>query len=158
MNKALLQNRPIALTLIAAAFLFSGLQSFFNMLVSLFEGRISIDPGFVLVPGGIGLLCLSNGWRKFALVCLVLVAILLYGLGMFEFVRPGQLNLRWNGQQFHGAARLFALVSLVLVGGSLVCWAILTLTSPDIVRLFSRDSKPPTAVATRPESPPLVNG
>ena len=71
----MLTNRPIALSLIAAAFIFQGIEAIVGMIGSFSFGKVNINLMFLLLFAGIGLLRLSDGWRKFTLACLGLVAV-----------------------------------------------------------------------------------
>jgi hypothetical protein len=142
----MLQNRPIALTLIAAALMYGGVDAILGIVGSFSVGRININLAFLLLPAGIGLLRLSDAWRKFTLVCLGLAGAFIVGLIVYECIRPGQMPVTWFGQLTHGRARYYLFGGLVAIFGFLLGWVFHTLTRPEIRSLFakgrtSRDEK-----------------
>lgn len=163
MQKFLLQNRPIGLTIIAAAPMLQGLEALMGMVGALSQGKLNINLTVLALFAGIGLLKLSEGWRKFTLVCLGLLAIGLVGVVVYETVRPGQMQVTWYAAVVTGGARypLFAAIWLFCAG--IVWWAYRTLTHPEIVALFKRppgapprpwpEGDPTAPVVTLPDLP-----
>jgi hypothetical protein len=136
---AMLQNRPIALTLIAAALMLGGLEAIIDIVGALSFGRLNLNLAFLLLPAGIGLLRLSDGWRKFTLCCVGLAAAIVVGLAVYEAVRPGHMPVTWFGVRTQGVPRYLVFLSLVGIAGFLLYWSYRTLTCDEIKRLFAKE-------------------
>lgn len=134
----MLQNRPIALTLIAAALLFQGIEAIIGIIGSLSAGRLNINLMFLMLFAGIGLLRLSDGWRKFTLVCLGIAGLGMAGMVIFEIFRPGKIPVTWFGTVTTGVFRYMLFAAIWSIGGALLWWAYRTLTRPEIAGLFKR--------------------
>lgn len=132
----MLENRPIALTLIAATLLYQGIEAFVGMIGSLSDGRVNINFVVIMLFAGIGLLRLSNGWRMFTLFCLVLGAVIMAGLVVFEVIFPGKVPVRWFGTVTSGVFRYMVFAVVEIFAGAIIWWAYRTLTSPTIEALF----------------------
>jgi hypothetical protein len=150
----MLANRPIALSLIAAAFIFQGIEAVVGMIGSFSFGKVNINLMFLLLFAGIGLLQLSDGWRKFTLACLGLVTVVMSGMVVFEVFRPGKIPVTWFGMVTSGAPRYVLFTIIWIIAGIVVWWAYRTLTHPAIVVLFKKgpDHEPPepTAMSVTP--------
>lgn len=139
----MLTNRPIALSLIAAAFIFQGIEAIVGMIGSFSFGKVNINLMFLLLFAGIGLLRLSDGWRKFTLACLGLVAVAMAGMAVFEVFRPGKIPVTWFGTVTSGAPRHMLFATIWIIAGIVLWWAYRTLTHPAIVALFKNGSNQP---------------
>ncbi len=137
----MLQTRPIALTLIAAALLYAGLEAIVGMIGAISMGRINVNLAFLLLPAGIGLLRLSDGWRKFTLFCVCIAGLILLGLVAYEIIRPGQMPVTWFGSQTHGAPRYLLFVFIAGIGAAFLLWVFHTLTRHEIRSLFQSEAQ-----------------
>lgn len=135
----MLRNRPIGLVLVAAALIVLGLQAMVEAVVAWNDGRITLNSAFLLVPAGIGLLRLSDGWRKFSLYSLGLGAVWLVALLVYEIARPGQSAVTWFGTRPEGAFRYAFFGAVIAIGSLVIGFAFHTLTRPEIKRLFRSD-------------------
>jgi hypothetical protein len=75
---------PIGVRIVAWLFLLEGFSSIAGSVISLFHGNFNFDLfGIISIYAGLGLLRLSNGWRWYALIVIVLqltVATILFFL------------------------------------------------------------------------------
>lgn len=148
----MLQNRPIALTLIAAALIFQGIEAIIGMIGAFSAGNVNINLMFILLFAGIGLLRLSDGWRKFTVVCLWLGGLAVVAMVVFEVFRPGRIPVTWFGEITTGTFRYILFAALLGLAGMLVWWALRTLTRPEITLLFKGEPNQisePTAASGR---------
>ena len=148
----MLQNRPIALTLLAAVLLYSGLDAVWGMIAALDAGRLNLNLGILFIPAGIGLLRLSDGWRKFTIFCIGIAALAVVGLITYEIFRPGRLPVTWFGRQMQGVPRYVLFVSILGLGAYLLYWAFRTLTRIEIRSMFHQETP---NHETEPHSPSL---
>jgi hypothetical protein len=149
----MLANRPIALSLIAVAFIFQGIEAIVGMIGSLSFGKVNINLMFLLLFAGIGLLRLSDGWRRFTLACLGLAAVAMAGMSIFEVIRPGKIPVTWFGTVTSGASRYVLFATIWIIAGTVLWWAYRTLTHPAIGALFKKgpnQSPEPTAMSVTP--------
>jgi len=152
----MLANRPIALSLIAAALLLQGIEAIVGMIGSASFGRVNINFMFLLLFAGIGLLRLSDGWRKFTLVCIGLVAVVMAGMVVFEVCRPGVIPVTWSGTMTSGAPRYIIFATIWIIAGALLWWAYRTLTHPTIVALFKKEPNQPPEPTPMSVTPPAA--
>ena len=138
----MLQNRPIVLVLLAAALIYAGLDAIYATVGLWSSGRLGLNFAFLLVPAGIGLLRLSEGWRRFTLYTLMLAVIGLFGFLGYEIVRPGQMAVSWFGTRVEGVFRYVIFGALLGCGSLVVSWAFHTLTRPEIKHLFEVNAEP----------------
>lgn len=151
----MLQNRPIALSLIAAALIYFGIDAITGTIGALSVGRVNVNLAFLLLPAGIGLLRLSDGWRRFTLFCICLAGLFTVGLVVYEAVRPGQMPMTWFGSQTQGGPRYLLFAFIVGVIAFLLYWAFHTLTREEIRSLFIKKELPePTPPSVTPPAEP----
>ena len=134
----MVQNRPIALTLLAAVLLYAGLDAIMGIVGSFSAGRVNVNLAVLLLPAGIGLLCLSEGWRKFTLFCIGLATLILLALVIYEGFSPGKMPVTWFGRPTQGFSRYILFVFIFCVVAAFLFWAFHTLTRPEIRILFLR--------------------
>ena len=141
-HRIMIRNRPIALVIVAGAFLCAGLMTFVDSAMVWSAGRFDLNIGIFFVPTAIGLLRLSSGWRRFALYSLVFNALALVFCIAYELVRPGQMAVNWFGTRTEGALRSAVFGGVIGICFLVGWWSFRTLMRPEIRSLFRSDAEP----------------
>ena len=131
---------PSGLKIVAYLFVIFGLLAVVEMIVSLFNGRLSLNLGVLQLPIGVGILNLRRGWHTCALVFLALSLMFLpvFCLGVL-FPPLGTADLKVIGMRIGGAPKGIVL-AIAVAAFCLLLWQFRVLTRSDIRRLFSPSS------------------
>lgn len=130
-----MQPVPKSLKIVAYLFIVFGAFAAIDMVLALFNNRLSINLGAIGIFVGIGLLQLKQIWWKvaFFLICLGLVftPIMLF----FSFFRPMPVNF------FSMRSDPYSVLPGILVSifaFAITCWQYKVLNSPAVRQLFGR--------------------
>ena len=126
---------PTSLRVVAVLFILDGVTSSIAVLVSAMHGELNINFGLLGFFIGPGLLCLSSGWRRCALVLtwFGLIGVPLATMLMLSF--NGPLHFKLFGQEVCEAPKLLGLIFAVFIFG-LTLWQYRVLTREDVRQLF----------------------
>ena len=129
------QPAPASLKIVAGLFIFGGICSAIEVIVSLMHNHINLNFGVLGLFIGPGLRRFSPSWRTCALVFLWIGLI---GIPIIAFVlmtRPGPLDLKVFGQKVGHAPEELGL-AIAAVAFLLTLWQYRVLTRPDVRDLF----------------------
>ena len=129
------KQAPLALKIVAALFIISGVFAALEVLVSLTHGRIELRLGVVGIFIGLGLLHFRRGWRTCALL---FTWIVLGFIPFFVFLAlAGERSLHFElfGQQVGETSPNLALLVAAVVF-AITLWQYRILTRQDVVELF----------------------
>lgn len=133
-------DNPTALRAVAGLFVFEGVCSAIEVVVSLLHSHISLNFGVLALCIGPGLLRHDRTWRTWALVFLWIGLI---GIPLFCLIalRQNTVDLDLFGVQ---VAKIPAVVGLTFAIAIflLTFWQYRVLTRPDIKALFEESSEP----------------
>lgn len=109
---------PRALRLVAFLFLYNGISAVITILVSVLNNRLQLDFSVIGIFVCIGLLQLSDGWRRCAIVLTLLGIIMIPVVGILSLSAPhANINfLGIIGPEIPARYRLFYLPLLVWSG------------------------------------------
>ena len=136
------RQAPLALKIVAALFIISGIVAALEVLVSLARHRLSLNFGVLGIFIGLGLLRFRRGWRTCALVLtwLGLIFAPVFAVLVLAGARP--IHIKILGQQIGHARRAEAFFIAAGVF-ALALWQYRVLTRPDVVRLFDDHAERP---------------
>jgi len=126
---------PISLKIVAWLFIFFGVCSVIEIIVSLLHNNININLGVLGLFIGPGLLRLSRGWRTCALVFIWIALIGLPVFALLALTARGPADLKLFGQLIGHAPKELALVGTAVLF-LLALWEYRVLTRPDVRGLF----------------------
>ena len=129
------QPPPTSLKIVAGLFIFGGVCSAIEVVVSLMHSHININFGVLGLFIGLGLLRFSRGWRTCALVFLWIALIGVPLIALLFMASQGPLDFKVFGQKVRHASKGFALATAAVVF-VLALWQYRVLTRPDIRELF----------------------
>lgn len=143
--------RPISITIIAALFILSGINSAWDIVYGMFHDRLNINLGVLTIPVGVGLIkgrSSSRWWAKFWIGLLFVVCLIVAGL----FVLQVDMTPSFHGKKllFPGAETLVIL--FFLTSGILGVCAWRALSSPKNAPFFDDFAEPDS-----PLTPPKVS-
>ncbi len=133
------QPPPTSLKIVAGLFIFSGVCSAIDVVVSLMHSHININFGVLGLFIGPGLLRFSRGWRTCALVFLWIALIGVPIIALLLMVSQGPFDFKVFGQKVGHASKGFGL-AIAAVVFVLALWQYRVLTRPDIRKLFGVDN------------------
>ena len=126
---------PTSLKVVAFLFVLSGVFSLIEIIVSLMYGRLDTDFKIFGLFISLGLLRLSRGWWKCALVFLWIEMIGL-PISMIIFMNAfGPIEYKLFGQGMGHVSKGFT-ITFIALGFALAVWQYRVLTRPNVRRLF----------------------
>jgi len=143
---------PTSLKIVAGLFIFSGICSVIDVIISLMHGNVNFNFGVLGLFIGPGLLRLRPAWRTCALVFIWIAMIVVPLATLLMLVNPGPIDISIFGRKVGHASKVFGvLIGVVLF--VLTIWQYRILTRPDVRRLFGlypRRPSPPPDLDTSP--------
>jgi len=129
------QPAPSSLKIVAVLFIFGGVCSAIEVVVSLMHSHININFGLLGLFIGPGLLRFSRGWRTCALVFLWIAMIGIPIIALLFMASQGPLDFKVFGQKVGHISKELGLAIAVIMF-LLSFWQYLVLTRPDVRTLF----------------------
>jgi len=129
------QPPPTSLKIVAGLFIFGGVCSAIELVVSLMHSHININFGVLGLFIGPGLLRFSRGWRTCALVFLWIAMIGVPIIALLFMASQGPLDFKVFGQKVGHVSKEFGLAIAVILF-LLSFWQYRVLTRPDVRTLF----------------------
>ena len=146
------RQAPLALKIVAALFIVSGIVAALEVLVSLARHRLSLNFGVLGIFIGLGLLRFRRGWRTCALVLTWLGLIIAPVFAVLVLAGARPIHIKILGQQIGHAHRAEAFFIAAGVF-ALALWQYRVLTRPDVVQLFDDHAEPRSAPNGGPAMP-----
>jgi hypothetical protein len=138
------KQAPLALRIVAALFIISGIFAALEVLVSLARGRINLNFGVLGIFIGLGLRRFRHGWRTCALVFTWIALVFLPVFALLVLGGAHPIHVKLFGQRVGSTSPGTALF-MAVAAFALVLWQYRVLTRRDVVQLFNEQAEPGAA-------------